>query len=140
MKLTKLLGAMALFGSMVATAHASTVVTVNVKNSTTDPATYTYEYFAGSVNPAPGTILSSATESFKLTSGSAQVSGMRFVYTSGSKQCRFAASHTVNPMNGVPTFNKSGVSIGTKRATCNANISAVQPTLPFNFTVDFEIK
>ncbi|MDD2557182.1 MAG: hypothetical protein PHH87_02710 [Desulfuromonas sp.] len=140
MKFTKLFSAIALFGSMAATAHASTVVTVNVKNSTATQAEYTYEYFAGSVNPTPGTIQPSATSTFQLTSGSELVSGMRFVYTSGSKKCRFAASHTVNPMNGVPTFNKSGASIGTSRATCNANISAVQPTPPFNFTVAFEIK
>lgn len=43
MKFTKLFSAIALFGSMAATAHASTVVTVNVKNSTATQAEYTYE-------------------------------------------------------------------------------------------------
>lgn len=140
MKFNNLFGAIALFGSMMAAAHASTAVTVNVKNSTASQADYTYEYFAGSVSPTPGTIAPYATETFQLTSGSELVSGMRFVYTSGSKKCRFAASHTVNPMNGVPTFNKSGASIGTTRATCNANISAVKPSAPFDYTVNFEIK
>lgn len=140
MKFTKLFSAIALFGSMAATAHASTIVTVNVKNSTTTPAAYTYEYFAGSVSPTPGEIQPSATGTFLLTSGSELVSGMRFVYTSGPKQCRFAASHTVNPMTGVPTFTKTGTSIGRTRATCNATITGIKPSSPFDYTVNFEIK
>ncbi|MCW2292424.1 hypothetical protein M2262_002474 [Pseudomonas sp. BIGb0408] len=113
MKISKLFGSIALAASMVAGAHAGTSVTIKVKNSTTADAQFTYEYFSGSVSPAPGSILPSGTSTFILTSGADTVSGMRFVYTSGSKQCRFAASHTVDPRTRVPTFNKTGTSIGT---------------------------
>lgn len=140
MKLAKLFGAVALFASMVATAQAGTLVTVKVKNSTAAIAVYTYEYFSGSVSLAPGSIDASTTSSFILTSGADTVSGMRFVYTSGTKKCRFAASHTVNVSTKVPSFTKTGTSIGSTRATCSANITAVQTSLPYNYTVEFEIK
>ncbi len=140
MKLAKLFGAGALFASMVATAQAGTLVTVKVKNSTAVQADYTYEYFSGSVAPSPGTIPASSTGNFVLTSGADIVSGMRFVYTSGTKKCRFAASHTVNVSTKVPSFTKTGTSIGSTRATCNANITAIQTSLPYNYTVEFEIK
>ena len=141
MKLAKLFGAAALFASMVATAHAAnTSVTVKVKNSTTTEAAYTYEYFSGSVSPTPGSILPSNTTTFYLTSVADTVSGMRFVYASGNKKCRFAASHQVNPSTKVPSWTKTGTSIGTTRATCNANITAAQAGLPYNYTVEFEIK
>ena len=75
-----------------------------------------------------------------LTSVADTVSGMRFVYASGNKKCRFAASHQVNPSTKVPSWTKTGTSIGTTRATCNANITAAQAGLPYNYTVEFEIK
>lgn len=111
-----------------------------VKNSTTTEAAYTYEYFSGSVSPTPGSILPSNTTTFYLTSVADTVSGMRFVYASGNKKCRFAASHQVNPSTKVPSWTKTGTSIGTTRATCNANITAAQAGLPYNYTVEFEIK
>jgi len=84
--------------------------------------------------PAP------AATVFVLTRAADTVSGMRFVYTSGTKKCRFAASHRVNVSTKVPSFTKTGTSIGSTRATCNANITAVQTSLPYNYTVEFEIK
>lgn len=140
MKLAKLFGASALLASMVAAAQAGTIVTVKVKNSTTTEAAYTYEYFSGSVSPTPGSILPSNTTTFYLTSVADTVSGMRFVYASGNKKCRFAASHQVNPTTKVPSWTKTGDSIGTTRATCNANTTAVQAVSPYNYTVEFEIK
>lgn len=46
----------------------------------------------------------------------------------------------VNPSTKVPSWTKTGTSIGTTRATCNANITAAQAGLPYNYTVEFEIK
>lgn len=140
MRISKLFGAIALFAAMVATAQAGTFVTIKVKNSTTASAEYTYEYFSGSVSPSPGSILPSNTTTFQLTSIADTVSGMRFVYTSGNKKCRFAASHQVNPSTQVPSWTKTGTSIGSTSATCKANITAVQTGLPYNYTVEFEIK
>ncbi|QQQ50796.1 hypothetical protein JJQ97_00650 [Pseudomonas syringae] len=140
MKLAKLFATTVLFTSMVAAAHAGTIVTVKVKNSTTGPAEYTYEYFSGSVSPSPSTILPSATTTFALTSVADTVSGMRLVYTSGTKKCRFAATHQVNPSSNVPSWTKTGTSIGSSNATCSAKITAVQASLPYNYTVEFEIR
>ncbi|VVO49451.1 hypothetical protein PS887_00213 [Pseudomonas fluorescens] len=33
-----------------------------------------------------------------------------------------------------------GTSTGSDKATCNANITAIQSTPPYNYTVEFEIK
>ena len=85
MRFVKLFGAATLFASMIASAQAGIIVTVKVKNSTSGPAAYTFEYFSGSVAPSPSTILPSATTTFALTSVADTVSGMRFVYTSGNK-------------------------------------------------------
>ncbi|WP_232923411.1 hypothetical protein [Pseudomonas synxantha] len=140
MRFAKLFGAATLFASMIASAQAGIIVTVKVKNSTTGPAAYTFEYFSGSVAPSPSTILPSATTTFALTSVADTVSGMRFVYTSGSKKCRFAASHQVNPTTKTPSWTKMGTSTGSDKATCNANITAIQSAPPYNYTVEFEIK
>lgn len=51
MRFAKLFGAATLFASMIASAQAGTIVTVKVKNSTTDPAAHIFEYFSGSVAP-----------------------------------------------------------------------------------------
>lgn len=112
MTLAKLLGASALFASRVATAQAGTIVTVKVNNSTAVQADYTYEYFSGSVTPSPAAIPASLAGNFVLTSVADTVSGMRFVYASGNKKCRFAASHTVNFITKVPTWTKTGISFG----------------------------
>lgn len=140
MKSARLFGTAALFASMVAAAQAGTVSTVKVKNSTNLPASYTYEYFSGSVTPTPSSIPEGGTTTFYLTSAFETVSGMRFVYTSGNKKCRFAASHQVNPSTKAPSWSKTGTSIGTSRATCNANITAIQAGPPYNYTAEFEIK
>ncbi|VXC09993.1 conserved hypothetical protein [Pseudomonas sp. 8Z] len=119
---------------------ASPIATIKLRRSPNPQAGYICEYFSGSVAPTPGTIQPSAATAFVLTSGADIVSGMRFVYTSGTKKCRFAASRTVNVSTKVPSFTKTGTSIGSTRATCNATITAVQTSLPYNYTVEFEIK
>ena len=48
MRFAKLFGAATLLASMIASAQAGTIVTVKVKNFTTGPAAYTFEYFSGS--------------------------------------------------------------------------------------------
>lgn len=76
MRFANLFGAATLFASMIASAQAGIIVTAKVKNSTTGPAAYTFEYFSGSVAPSPSTILPSATTTFALTSVADTVYGV----------------------------------------------------------------
>lgn len=76
MRFANLFEAATLFASMIASAQAGIIVTVKVKNSTTGPAAYTFEYFSGSVAPSPSTILPSATTTFALTSVADTVYGV----------------------------------------------------------------
>lgn len=140
MKYSKLFLAAALFASMIASAHAGTIVTVKVKNSTAAPAEFTYEYFSGSIYPSPSTIPPSATTTFAMASVVETASGIRFVYTSGKKKCHFSATHIVSPSSNAPSWTKIGTSIGSSNATCNAIITTAQAERPYNYTVEFEIK
>jgi len=139
MKFAKVLTAVALSATFAVAAQANTV-DVKVTNATGEIAVFTYEYFSGSVTPSPVDIPAAGSTSFKLTSGADSVSGMRFVYTAGRKECRFAASHITDLRTGVPTFKKTGTSIGSRNASCTANITATSFTAPYNYTVEFQIR
>jgi hypothetical protein len=145
MKLLKKHG-LAMAGSMIAAVAvagnaqaANTVTTVKVTNSTNAPAVYGPVSFAGTASPTPTNIAAGGSLTFLVTSLSDIVSGIHFTYTSGTKECRFDASHTVNVITHVPTWTKSGTSIGTTSATCGATITAASPTDPYNYTVEFTI-
>lgn len=116
------------------------MTTVKVKNLTAATAVYGYEYFAGTASPTPTNIPANGNITFAVTSGFDTVSGMRFTYTSGTKACRFVASHTVNIVSDAITYTKTGTSIGTTSATCTAAITAASPFSPYNYTVKFSIK
>ncbi len=145
MKLSKKVG-LATLGCMVAAiaagnAHAAnTVTTVKVTNNTAATAVYAFEYFAGTASPTPTNISAGGNITFAVTSVANIVSGLRFTYTSSTKACRFAASHTVNVSTMVPTWTKTGTSIGSTFATCGAVITAASPTNPWNYTVEFTIQ
>lgn len=123
-------------------AQAGTLATVIVENQTSAAASYTFEHLFGSANPVPREIEVNETFGFIVTSGSDIASGMRFTYGSGSKKCRFSASHAGTPSMGgyVPSWKKDAQSIGSSRATCTATWVKLDSTLPFNYTVKFTIK
>lgn len=132
--------ALALSGAAFGAHAANNVATVKVKNLTAATAVYGYEYFAGTASPTPTNIAANGNITFTVTSAFDTVSGMRFTYTSGTKACRFVASHTVNIVSGAITYTKTGTSIGSTFATCTAAITAASPTSPYNYTVEFSIK
>jgi hypothetical protein len=101
MKLDKLSGASALFASMLATAHARTVVTSKVKNATTAPAAYACEYFP--------------EMSLRHRAPSCRLIRRRF---------------QVNPTTKVTSWATTGDDFRTNRSTRNANIAAVQAVSP----------
>lgn len=83
---TKVIAAFSLAALVAFNAEAAnTMATVQVENKTANTAVYGYEYFSGSVSPAPVDIAPGQATSFVLTSVSDSVSGMRFTYASGSR-------------------------------------------------------
>lgn len=137
-----LLGSLVVLGGSVGGAQAGNLATVIVENQTNEKAIYTYEHLFGSAQPAPSDIVAGDAVKFSLTSGSDIASGMRFTYSSGSKKCRFSASHAGTPSMGgyIPSWKKDAQSIGSSRATCTATLVGMDSSLPFNYTVRFTIK
>ncbi|MDF0732955.1 hypothetical protein P0Y43_19875 [Pseudomonas entomophila] len=121
----------------LANAWGNTVASVTVKNDTSTPAAFTYEYAFGTFDPVPSTISGNATLRFVLNGASSASSGMRFTYSAGSKRCKFEASHITIPNIG---WTKKATSTGSARATCEAKITRASATPPYDYGVEFTIR
>lgn len=119
---------------------ANNVATVIVDNKTAAVATFTYEHLTGSASPMFAEVSPANTGTFRVTSYADSVSGMRFVYTSGSKKCRFSVSHSAPPPSYIPSWKKDAVSIGAARASCTVKIEKISAQMPYDYTVRFTIK
>lgn len=114
--------------------------TVIVDNKTSAKATFTYEHLTGSALPMFSEIPELSVRTFIVTSFADSVSGMRFVYASGNKKCRFSVSHTASLPSYVPTWKKDAVSIGSARASCEVKIEKISAQMPYDYTVRFTIQ
>lgn len=123
------------------TAHAeNNLATVIVDNETSAAASYTYEHMSGTSQPVMGEVNARQNRVFLVTSFADSISGMRFVYASGSKKCRFSVSHTAPPPRYIPTWKKDAVSIGSSRATCTVKMERIGTQMPYHYTVRFTIQ
>ncbi|MGE8479023.1 hypothetical protein PS631_00790 [Pseudomonas fluorescens] len=121
----------------MANAWSNTIASVTVKNETGAEATFTYQYAFGSFKPSPSAIASKASTSFDLISLSTTASGMRFTYKSGRKECQFEASHSTLP---TAKWDKKATSVGSTRATCEAQLTRASINPPYNYSVTFTLK
>lgn len=119
---------------------ANNVATVVIDNKTAVTAHFIYEQLAGTAEPMFGDVQTKKAETFKVSSFSDSVSGMRFVYSAGAKQCRFNVSHTTTFPGYVPTWKKDADSIGSARASCAVTIESISSQMPYNYTVRFTIQ
>ncbi|MBV4534355.1 hypothetical protein HU719_023480 [Pseudomonas sp. SWRI107] len=118
----------------------NTTTRVSIDNQTTGTAKFTHEYLLGVSEPGMAEVFSGDTRTFVVTSLADSVSGMRFVYTSGQKQCRFSASHSAQFPNPGAVWKKEAASIGKVRATCLAQLEQADFNMPHNYSVRFTIK
>lgn len=119
---------------------ANNVATVIIDNKTTASAGFTYEYIAGTASPVFGSVPAQSDRLYEVTSFADSISGMRFVYTSGSKQCRFNISHAVSSSGNVPAWKKDADSIGSSKARCMVNVERISAQMPYDYTVRFTIQ
>lgn len=119
---------------------ANNLATVVIDNKTAVTTHFTYEQMVGTAEPMFGDVSGKSVATFKVSSLSEYVSGMRFVYSSGTKQCRFNVSHSTTFPGYVPTWNKGAVSIGSARASCTVRVESISSQMPYNYTVRFTIQ
>ena len=119
---------------------ANNLATVIIDNKTNEVAKFTFEQLAGTAQPMFGDVANGETRRFNVTSFTDSTSGMRFVYSSGSKKCRFNVSHSAPPPNYIPSWKKDAVSIGSVRANCTVKLEKLSMQLPYDYTVRFTIQ
>ncbi|TLP61215.1 MULTISPECIES: hypothetical protein [Pseudomonas] len=114
--------------------------TVIIDNKTNVIAKYTYEHMSGGASPIMADVGPQLMSTFVVTSFADSISGMRFVYASGAKKCRFSVSHIASFPSNIPTWKKDARSIGSTKADCTVVLEKIDMNMPYHYTVRFTIK
>ncbi len=122
---------------MSAGAQAGTTTTVIVKDGLTTDISPSSPNILGTITPSlqvihPGSL------TYTVRSPYNDIASIHFTYSSGSKSCRFDTS--VTAINGIPSWTKAAKSTGSTYATCEAKITYVKMTSPFDYTVEFTMR